>query len=397
MMSRNHRWKILLTGALVAAVPFTGCRPPASNDAAPQAAPVWDWRSFPEASELLIAQLPATVQPARLEFVRAPATGRLQIDGAAVRGGALKAGQIWATLEPVEAAEEAAALAKLQQQLDERRARYVHFEKPLALIRLDRELADAQEALALAQFAEKSPEFFKGDAPALDPRLKPTVTAAQAEEQLRLLQERRVRTAAGEADTEPPDVQGLATEIEQRRRMRDARRERLTLKAEFAGRLRFAADFSGGSRLVAAGDLIATLEDNTTLEVRVPAALPLLHAVRPESLQVVVSLPSGGTAAATFSSVGLELKGETAVPVMRFHLALAASEAQASPPFGVELLSLIYTALPAPARIVPKLALVQRDATNALSDGWRAGLAKIFPGYELVAEGRQAVAISPPR
>ncbi len=387
----------LLAALTVAALGgMGGCRRAGVAEPAAKAPAAWDWRSFPEASELLLAQLPATVQPARLDLIRTPGSGRLQLDAAALHGGLLAAGQTWGVLEPDDAADEAAGLARLQQQLDERRERFRHFERPLALIRLDREVADAEESLALAKFAENSPELFKGDAPALDPRLKPAATAAQIEEQLRLLRERRARTAAGEADTEPADLQGLATELDQRRRTREARRERLTLKAEFAGQLRLAADFDGGARRVNAGELVATLEDAHTLEVRVIASLPLLHAVRAESLRVVIGLPGGGSASAAFSSVGMEMKGDTAVPVMRFRLPVPDGGVQVRPPFGVELLSLVYIQLAAPARIVPKLALVQRDSANAFGDGWRAGLAKLYPGSELAAEGRQAVAVIPP-
>ncbi|MBS0631459.1 MAG: hypothetical protein JSS11_06065 [Verrucomicrobia bacterium] len=398
-MTARPRHPTLLLAALAALGACAGasCSKNIDTVAAAPAPAAWDWRSFPEASELLLAQLPATVQPARLDLIRAPAPGRLRLDPAAKPGAILAAGQVWAVLEPDEAAEETALLGRLEKQLAERRERYRHFELPLALIRLDRDIADTQESLALAQFAEKSPELFRGDPPVLDPRLKPAATAAQIAEQLRLLQERRTRTAAGEADTEPGDVQALATDLEQRKHTREARQQRLTLKAEFAGQLRLTEEFDGGVRRVNAGELVATLEDAATLEVRVAAALPLVHAVPPESLRAVIGLPGGGTGTAEFAAVNLELKGDTAVPVMRFRLALPAGGAQPRPPLGVELPVLLYTRLATPARIVAKLALVQRDPANALGDGWRAGLAKLFPGSELEAEGRQAVAVIPPR
>lgn len=397
-MTARPRFSLLLLAAIAAAGTWgaAGCNRNRDTAAAAPLRPAWDWKSFPESDELLLAQLPATVQPARLDLIRAPAPGRLQLDPAARPGALLAAGQIWAVLEPDEAAEETAVLTRLEKQLGERRERYRHFELPLALIRLDRDIADTQESLALAQFAEKSPELFRGDPPVLDPRLKPAGTAAQIAEQLRLLKERRARTAAGEPDTEPGDLQALATEIEQRQHTRDARHERLTLKAEFAGQLRLTEDFDQGARRVNAGELVATLEDAAVLEVRVVAALPLVHAVPAESLCAVIGLPGGGSATAEFTALNLELKGDAAVPVLRFRLAVPPGGAPSRPPLGVELPALLYTRLPAPARIVPKLALVQRDSANALGDGWRAGLAKLFPGSELAAEGRQAVAVIPP-
>lgn len=351
---------------------------------------MWNWQAYPEAKELLIAQLPATVQPARMDVVRAPASGKLQLSGTAGAEATVAADQVWATIEPDDAADEAAALDHLHHTLDERLARYTRDERPFVLTRIDREIADAEETLALAKFAERSPEAFRGDTPGLDPRLQPTVTAKQAEEQLRLLRERRERTAMGVADTEPADLQGMRAEIEQRERARDTRRGHLALRAAFGGRLRLAAGAAAQGH-VNAGEVVATLEDATALEVRIPATLPLLHAVAPESLRVDVTLPGGTSARASFSAVAVELQGEMPLPVFRFRLE---GKAEAPPP-GVQLPAQVYAQLAAPARIVPKLELIRYDAAGVLNDGWKAGVPRLLPGSTLVAEGRQAVAITP--
>ena len=379
-----------MSGVSAALLGLSGCRRAPEPAEEKAAVPVWNWQDFPEAKELLLAQLPATVQPVRMEAVRAPASGIVRL--AVTTAGTVAAAQIWATIEPDDAADEAATIAHLRQTLDERLARYTRDERPFALTRLDREIADAEETLALAKFAERSPETFKGDTPGLDPRLQPTLSAKQAEEQLQLLRARRERTAAGAADTEPADLQGLRSELDQRERAREARRGHLALRAGFAGRLRLARGAALQAH-ISAGEIVATLEDTSSLEVRVPATLPLLHAVAPQSLRVAVALPGGSTAQARFVAVAVELQGETPLPVFRFGL-----EGKAEPPPpGVQLPALVYAELMAPARIVPKLELVRYDAAGVLNEGWKAGVPRLFPGSTVLAEGRQAVAIVPAR
>lgn len=384
-------WAILGVGATL--LGSSACHRSADTaDAKVAAAPTWNWQAFPEAKELLLAQLPATVTPARMEVVRAPASGQLRLSIASSAEAAVTAGQAWATIEPDDAADEAASLTHLRQTMEERHTRYLRDERPFALARLDKEIADAEETLALAKFAERSPEAFRGDTPGLDPRLQPTLTAKQAEEQLRLLRERRERMAADAPDTEPVDLQGLRVEIEQRERTQAQRQAHLILHASFAGRLRLASGAAVQAH-VAAGEVVATLEDTSSAEVRVPATLPLLHAVAPESLRVEVTLPGGAAAQAAFFAVTVELQGDTPLPVLRFRL----DGKVEPPPPGVQLPALVYTRLPASARIVPKLELVRYDAAGALNEGWKAGIARLFPGNSLLAEGRQAVAIVPTR
>jgi multidrug efflux pump subunit AcrA (membrane-fusion protein) len=358
-------------------------------------APVpWRWEDFPAAGELLLAQLPALVQPAQTAIVRAPAAGELVLLPAS-SSATLANGTAWARIDATGAANDEHDIAQLRSRLAERRDHYSRFELPTMLARLDREIADAEETLAVSRFAEKSPELFRGDDPSLDPQLRPTLTPAQAEAQVQRLREERQRLAAGDRAAEPADLVTLQAQLEQRERARQLRDEQLTLTTPFAGRLRLA--MAQTPRHVEAGEIIATFSDASSLEVRVRATLPLLHSVPSETLRALVALPGGDAASAGFVGSTVESQPSGLVSVFRFRVAASSAAAQALPAAGVELPVLVFTRLAHEARIVPKLTLVERDTAGVLRDGWRAGLPRLLPGTELLAEGRQALALQPPR
>lgn len=380
-----------VASALVVA--FAGCH--RSETTAPAAAAPWNWNDYPAARELLLAQLPARVQPRQMAVARAPAAGQLVLLDAARGEATLPAGTAWARIEIPGGADEACELTKLRQRLAERRDHYTRFEVPAALARLDREITDAEETLSLARFAEKSPDLFRGDDAPLDPQLRPALTPAQAEARLERLREQRTLLAAGDRAAEPADLFALQTQLDQRERALQLRDEQLTLTAPFAGQLRLAQPDS--PRPVETGEIVATLADASALEVRVPATLPLLHSVAPETLHAVLTLPGGGVATAAFAGSTVEMQGPALVTVFRFQLPAGSTPAAGLPTAGVELPVLVFARLPREARIVPKLDLVRHDAAGVLRDGWRAGLPRLLPGAELLAEGRQALALQPSR
>ena len=72
---RARRGSLLL--ALLSVFALAACRPPPPV-AAVRAA--WDWKTFPEGRSLLVAQLPATVGPARSLGFRASEAGRRTLE-----------------------------------------------------------------------------------------------------------------------------------------------------------------------------------------------------------------------------------------------------------------------------------------------------------------------------
>lgn len=367
---------------------------PEARDA--EVAGPWSWEDFPKGDALLVAQVPVTIEPARMAVVRAPAAGRLRLEPALKPDGGVAEGACWAVIEPDDAAAAERELAEAEGRLKLRRENYRKWELPAALAAMDRQTADAGETLAVARLAERSPELFQGDHPALDPASRPALSSAQAEQQLKWIAERRQRTAAGEPDTEPADLQALQAAFEERRRDRDLRRAQLRLSADFAGRLQLARPEGASGSRVQMGEPVAVLVDDSALILRVRAT-PLLQAAAPESLFAEFTLPGGAVARADFLSQGVDLRADQPVPVLDFRVPAERLGAARRPTAGTELPGLVWVRLAEPARIVPKLALAERDSAGALARGWREGLETLFPGCRLVAEGAQAVAVKPPR
>ena len=133
----------------------------------------WSWEDFPKGDALLVAQVPVTIEPARMAVVRAPAAGRLRLEPALKPDGRVAEGACWAVIEPDDAAAAERELAEAEGRLKLRRENYRKWELPAALAAMDRQIADAGEALAVARLAERSPELFQGDHPALDPASRP--------------------------------------------------------------------------------------------------------------------------------------------------------------------------------------------------------------------------------
>ena len=381
-----------LSTTLLALAAAFGCS--RTGPAAP-AARAWDWNAYPLETRLLVAQLPAAVVPVRSETLRAPVSGILHLLPPSRQAGPLGPGIAWAAVEPETSPLETEALDRARQELAERRARYRRYDQAADLDKLDHEISSARETLALARFAAGSPDLFAGDVPLLDPRLKPDATPAQAESRLQSLVERRRQVAAGDPEAEPADLQAMAASLEDRKRALDGKLASHPISAPIAGTLRLAVSPDSEGTHVDAGQVLATVEDDSALEVVVRATLPLLHDAPAERLACTVAASGGAEATATFSSWGVDSSGSGIAPVLRFRLPAGTFAGVRGNLSGVELPALVYVRLAAPARIVPKLALAQWDQEGVLAAGWRPGLKLLFPGSEMLAEGRSAVAIAP--
>jgi hypothetical protein len=383
----DMKWPLgLLAAGILLAVPGRA-------DTAAEGA--WRWEAWPSASRLLIAQLPASVVPIRAELVRAPVAGRLRLLAAARSQGALAAGTAWAAIVPESPPGEAKEIAREEADLASRRARYKSVDLPAVLEKLDSALDAERETLAMARLAERSPGLFEGTTPVLDPRLRPSSTSAEIEVRLRALEARRREAAALDPSADPPDLQGIASSLELHRRELAAKTAERGVEAPISGTLRLAVSPESDGLWVEAGSVLATIEDDSALEVVVPGTLPLLHGVPAGSLFCTVAVSGAPEASADFSSWGVDPSSPGAKPLLRFRLPAGAFEGRRSDLAGIEVPALVYTRLPEPARIVPKLALAERDPAGYLAAGWSEGLVRLFPGSRVLAEGRSAVAIVP--
>lgn len=377
---------VLLFVAL--ALAHTGCAP---REQAPPPAPEWNWQAYPVEDRLLVAQLPAHAGPARTQALRAPASGTLQLSGELKSEQLLPTGTVWSRIDPEDTVMEEDALRRLETEIGRRQQRYVELERPALLAQLEHELRLATDTAAAATFAEREPGLFTGERPALDPALRPALSAKQAADTLAALRERRDRLAAGDAALEPADLQTLRAELERRRATRETRARQLQLTTPFAGRLVLAD--RQDARVVAAGETIALIADPATLRISVRPTATALLAVPAASLEAEVSLPGAATVRALFSGSGFDASGAT---VLWFDAPADPAVINQLGAAGAELPTRLFTRLSGPAHIVPKLAVARYDSRDALAAGWRDAVPQLFPGAKLAAEGRTAVAIQPP-
>ena len=379
---------------LAALLLHAGCARPGPENP-PVSEPAWHWEAFPEAQELLIAQLPASFEPVRGEVFRAPAEGRLQVApevAAAPTGTVFPAGTVWATFVPTGAAAEDAELERATSTLAARDHRYQSQELPAERIQLDHDIAAAADTLALAELADRDPALFRDAGAPLDPRLLPAAPTAAAAESLRLLKARRAELDDAAAPAEPADLQALRAEVSRRARQRDERRTQEQLKLTFAANLLLTEPAGAGDRPVAAGETLAVTRDWTRVRLILGASRPELHGVASGCLTAAVMLPGGDRLVLPYAFTRVETHAGREEPVFCFEAACPAPP----PPVGVEFACTVTARLAQPARIVPKLALAARDRDGALAQGWRGGLVQLFPGTEFVAEGRAALAVRPP-
>jgi hypothetical protein len=359
---------------------------------APARLPDWNWDRFPQADRIQIALLPCQVGPARTESIRAPAAGKLRITRLPDPQTPLPADAEWGRIESPELASEKAAIQSMEADLKKRAKRYQEFEKDAALVQIEKEIRQAEDALALAEAAEKDPKLFKGDKPLLDPASRPFFSAKQYKASIEQLKSRKERISNADPDMEPADLQSLRAELERKKSRHEERSRQLVLKQPFAGHLLLADSRDG--RFVNTGDPVGLAVSKQSLKIRIKGTTPLLGAAPQDTLEAVVTLPSGATITAPYTSTGFDPTAED-IPVLRFETAVAAEQMRAIHSSGIFLTASVHRKLEGPCRIVPKLLIAKEDRDDALAGGWHEAIAKLFPGAELRAEGRSSLAILP--
>ena len=381
---------VLLVGCAL----LSSCAPAPETTTATTTLPPWKWDAYPQSNQLLLATLPATLEPARSQLFRASTEATLEIVPeilAAPPGTVWPANTIWARLHTPSDAVEDRELDRASASLAEREAQYRNVDLPAARIQLDGEIATAADTLALARLADRQPALFRSADSPIDPHLIPTVSTATAAQTLNLLQTRRA-ALDDPANPEPAEIQALRAEVARRTRLRDERRSKSDLKLGFAATLLLATPSAGAEHSVAAGELLAIARDWTRLRLRLRATMPELHGVPAASLSATVTPPGGKTVTLAYASTQLEARTGVEEPIFYFE---TSDVPHPLPPTDIALSCVVNTRLATPARIVPKLDLAARDQQGALLGGWSAALPVLLPGAELVAEGRANLALRP--
>lgn len=392
-------------------------RQAAAPTPAPAAGPAWNWLDFQRSDRLMLAPAQAMIEPAQVEmlkaprdgwFMPAPGVGTDRDKDEPLAGGA----QIGRMAPGTDALEEEGEA--LHQKLAEVEAQLRQMRNEEAAESFADQERKANEEIAIYEAA-----LILKDDPAVRRDLLPQAEQASPEEITRIkdrlaaARERLKKSrAAGERQAA---LQKRATELADAKAAfeRGQKAERDSLKAPFAGQLRWVIAFEPVPADPAAkadpkadpkaparrrawvrnDTLIGVLRDNAALWAKAEIADASLLSVPADQLFFSFSA-AGEPVDASFGGRAPESNSAPrAVPVYQFAIK-EATPARVRLAGGVVAGNLMQR-LPQAAYIVPKMRLLVHRS-DAFADGeWARNCARVFPGCRVLAIGRDAVAIVP--
>lgn len=374
--------------------------------AASSAAPL-NPADYPQASELVLATLPADVKPLRSVRVKSPTDGLLTLRLPA-SGEALPEGTVWGEFDPerLKLEAEAVALARAffeekeqaklalelgrnSAELAERRAELLRQAAMLTRIAADPALADlyASETTgsrdATADGGGAEPTADGAEITALSARLRTQI----------LLIDEVLRYAGTPRETalerRALELKLQAQELEVARRLQEFR-----LVMPFEGELMLmpSPPPDGKPLRVPLGADLALLRDFSTIQATVPIRRAEWRLLDPARIELRHAAPFRPVLAAAFQRSLLEevLGREELIYLFRFP---EDQREAARPLVGGQVAMQLVLRLDAAARIIPKIDLLLAAPTAFRDAGWEAGIGAALPGYRLRAVGETHLAV----
>ncbi|MFH1497116.1 MAG: hypothetical protein ABII82_04750 [Verrucomicrobiota bacterium] len=353
-----------------------------------------DLAEYPESDHLVLAALPADVQPVRSVRVKSPTDGLLTLNLPAP-GTRLPEGAVWGEFDPERLQLEGEAVALARDLFKEK-------EHPL----LDLELARNAGELAERR-AELERQAGMLDRIAADPALaelyadetlgsagvdEVATVAARLRRQLGLVDEvlRFVGTAReNELEGRALELKLRAQELDFERRLREFR-----LAMPFAGELTLIPPPPPHGRplRVPLGADLALLRDFSAVEARVPLRRAEWRLLDPAALVLrQARFGRAGLQAAYHRQILQETGGrEELVCIFRFP---DDQRAAARPLAGGQVVMELVLRLEQSTRIVPKIDLLLAAPDAIRNQGWDAGVASLATGARILAMGETHVAV----
>ncbi len=380
---------------------------------APLLAATLDTAKYPEASELVLASLPADIQPIRSVRVKSPTDGllTLRLPGSGAR---LPEGSIWGEFDPERLQLEAEAvslartlfkeketpklsleLARTAAELSERRAELNRQADMLTRIANDPALAELYASensdplndpppMPIGSLQASAPHTNGEDISALATRLR---------EQLALIDDvLRYSGTPRESELEHRvlELKLRAQELDVARRLQEFR---LAMPFEAEVSLIPPPPPAGKPLRVPLGADLALIQDFSAIQARVPIRRAEWRVIDPARLQLRYTSRGRSALAANFQrSVLQENQGrEELVYIFQFS---DAHRSAARPLAGGQIAMQLVLRLDEPARIIPKIDLLLAAPAVFRNDGWEAGVAHVIPGGRLLALGETHLAIA---
>jgi hypothetical protein len=357
--------------------------------------PAWKWESYPEMRRMRVATLPCQLQPKSAITVISPTAGMLRVYVHSPQA-ELPADYLWAEFEPEIFAQEEQTLREQLKRLEDLEQLQWQIEYPRKKMELEDRVEAAERDLKTLQLLATKTNLSTFSVGTNLNTIRPQAIA-KAEENFRLLEQSLAYVESTNYAALGFDPTGQRTDFKRRQLEFEQRRRQSRFEMPFRGKLTFSLPISEGvtNCRVNLGQEIAVARDVSLVRVRVAMENIAWTGISPEKLQAVVR-SAGQLFMAQFAYQKIEKvqNREEAAYYFEFPPDKAAATARL---IGANVTCELWTDLPEPARIVPKLAMVLHRPDAFQNRDWGAAIGSTFPGARLLIEGQTDLAVVLPR
>lgn len=356
----------------------------------------FDLASYPRATELVLASLPADVQPIRSVRVKSPTDGLLTLRLPA-SGARLAEGAIWGEFDPERLKLEGEAVALARDLMAEKERPKLDLDLARNANELTERRAEIERQVGMLTRIASEPalaELYADETMGTAGAEEVSSLAARLRAQLALVDE-VLRFAGTPRETELErralDLKLRAQELDFERRLQEFR-----LVAPFEGELTLIPPPPPDGRplRVPLGADLALLRDFSVIEARAPIRRPEWRLLSAEKLSLRrARLGRPGLTASYDRQLQQDVNGrEELVYVFRFP---EDQRLAARPLSGGQVVMDLVLRLDETARIVPKIDLLLAAPAAFRDLGWDAGVASLVPDGRILAMGETHLAIAP--
>ena len=393
----------LLCALSLIAMAATGCSPKSAKAKLPEfarahqptnAGPAWNWESYPEMKRMRVAILPCQLQPKSTISIVSPITGMLRVYTNSPQAN-LPANYLWAEFEPEMLVQQEQTLNEQLKRLEDQEELQWEIEYPRMKMKLVEQIESSDRELKMLRMLSTN-ENLKVFNIGTNRTMRPEALA-RAEESMRLLQQSLTFLESTNLAALGFDPTGQRTEWKRRQLDFEQMRRQSRFEMPFDGKLTFSIPVSEGVTTcrVNLGQEIAVARDVSLVRVRVAMDNVAWTGISPDKLDAVVR--SGGQslrAKFAFQKIEKIQNREESAYYFEFPSDKAAIAARF---IGANVTCELWTDLPEPARIVPKLAMVLHRPDAFQNRDWGTAIGSIFPGARLLIEGQTDLAVILPR
>lgn len=364
------------------------------------AAPL-DTSKYPSSAELVLAYLPADVQPLRSVRVKSPSEGLLSLTLPSP-GARLPEGAVWAEFDPERLKLESEAVALARTLFEEKAAPQLRLELAATSAELAERRSELDRQIDMLGRIANDPslsELYRGDTQTGSEAKSPsadeiTTLSLRLQTQLTLIDE--VLRYAGtprenEHEHRALELKLKAQELDVAQRLRELR---LTMPFEGEVTLIPPAPPAGRPLRVPTGTDLALIQDFSAIQARVPVRRPEWRIVAPSRLYLrYVARPGGVLTAGYQRSVVQESSGrDELIYIFQFS---DSARTLARPLSGGQVMMHLVLQLEESAVIIPKIDLLLASPAAFREGGWETGVTAVLPGSRLLAVGETHLAIAP--